>query len=305
MYQEEQEDLEKLRVSSPLKIAEIIFAEGSEPLTAGPYRLLASLPWEQLGEPAFPGGRLSFFEVYIAKIFEISIYEFDRSQAIYGLAWSFFVESTTKVKGGQKSQRGFRILRQLANQVKQDFGLTTSEPTIINDWTRGIVQVDIPTLSIFGNERISNWKKFVPTIPRLLSSELVSSELIFQHPIDKELEDCQSKNPSTNGEFKCLVEAYDQWDRELNRIFDDLNLKLDSQGQEALESAQLGWIEYREKEFELANNIYPKKGAGSMSRNFNAARRVAIVKARVLELERYLESKSSSSVQEIFRIGNA
>ena len=32
MYQEEQENLEKLRVKSPLKIAEIIFAEGSEPL---------------------------------------------------------------------------------------------------------------------------------------------------------------------------------------------------------------------------------------------------------------------------------
>ena len=305
MYQEQQESLETLRAKSPLKIAEIVFAEGFEPLTTGPCRLLASLPWEQLREPAFPGGRLSFFDFYIAKLFEISIYEF-RNQAVYGLQWSFFVESTTKVEGGQKSQGIYRISRQLVNQVEQDFGLTTPELTAINYWERGIVEVNVPTLDIYSDGKIDNWKKFVSTLSRgLLSSELISSELIFQHPIDQELEDCIAEHPDTNGEFQCLVKAYGQWDEELNRIYKALKLKLDSLGQEALEASQLKWIEYRDKEFDLVNNIYPQDGAGRMSRNFNAARRAMIVKARVLELGHYLESRSSTSVEEIFRIGNA
>ncbi|MBD2077478.1 DUF1311 domain-containing protein [Phormidium sp. FACHB-592] len=299
MYQEGQESLENLRSQSPLEITELISVEGYEPLTQGPWRLVAPLPYERLGEPVYPGGQLSFLDVYIAKIFEISIYEFDRDRAFYGLAWSFFTETTTKVKGGQKSQGIFRISKQLADQVKQDFELTTPESTTINYWERGIVQVDVPTLSIYG-EKISKWKNFLSTLPRLLSPDSVSYELIFKHPIDRELEDCIAKNSSTNGEFQCVVKAYDRWDTELNRVYKNLKAKLGSQGQEALESAQLKWLEFRDKEFELVNNIYPQ-GAGSVSRNSNAYRRVAIVKNRVLEIERYLEY---SSVEEIVRVGN-
>jgi hypothetical protein len=176
MYKEEQENLEKLRVSSPLKIAEIILAEGYEPLTNGPSSLVASLPWEQLREPAFPSSRLSLREVYIAKLFEISIYVFEDigGGGIPGMSWSFFAESSTKFEGSQKDVGSYRIPRQLADQVKQDFGLTTPETTIINNWTSGIVQVDIPTLNINGDEKISNWKKFLSALPQRLSPDLIT-----------------------------------------------------------------------------------------------------------------------------------
>jgi uncharacterized protein YecT (DUF1311 family) len=128
-------------------------------------------------------------------------------------------------------------------------------------------------------------------------SESINSEQMFQHPIDIALEKCMLEDPSTNGAFQCLIKAYDQWDKELNRIYQNLKLKLESQGQAALKSAQLKWIEYRDKEFYLVNIIYPQDGAGRMSRNFNAARRVAIVKARVLELENYLKSRSPTSIE--------
>jgi uncharacterized protein YecT (DUF1311 family) len=230
-----------------------------------------------------------------------------QSGAIPGLFWDFFVgsstvESSQEVKAGYKWKRDFRFPYQLVNQVKQDFELTSPESTTINDWIRGIVDVEVPTLDIYGDEKISKWKKFVSTLNNsLLVSEVINSEQIFQHPIDIALENCIAMDPSTNGVFQCLIKSYDKWDKELNRIYQSLKIKLEPQGQAALKFSQLEWIEYRDKEFDLVDIIYPQDGAGKMSRNFNAARRVAIVKARVLELESYLKSRSST-IEEIFRI---
>ncbi len=108
------------------------------------------------------------------------------------------------------------------------------------------------------------------------------------HPIDKFLEDCMEKDMSTAGMVKCINEAYDKWDSELNRIYKLLMKNLGEKYSAPLKSAQLEWIAFRDKEFLLIDEIYSRL-EGTMYIPMRASDRMEIVKKRVFELEAYME----------------
>lgn len=108
------------------------------------------------------------------------------------------------------------------------------------------------------------------------------------HPIDKFLDECMEKDMSTAGMVKCINEAYDKWDAELNRIYKLLIKKLDDKSAASLKSAQIEWIAFRDKEFILIDDIYSGL-EGTMYIPMRAADRMEIVKKRVLELDAYRE----------------
>ncbi|KAM3100347.1 lysozyme inhibitor LprI family protein [Phormidesmis sp. 146-12] len=303
---------EKLQV----EFSEIVLSEGrEEPLTSGPCRLVVPISSKRLQEPA-SSGRLTFLEVYIAKIFEVTIYNStlasgECSSGIGSsnkLNWSIFAGDSEGSKDGQRWIGNYSIPRKLACEKAEEYGLATPEPTLLNQFGIGTTQVDIPRLGIFGGEKINKWKQFVKLFLANFALE-VNTEVIMssigkalQDPIDKELEDCLGKNPSTSGQLNCLRRAYDQWDEELNRIYKELRQRLDFQGQEVLKAAQLKWIEYRDKEFALIDTLYSGQG-GTMQLVFNAARRVAIVKTRVSELHRYVDSSEQVDSQKVLDRG--
>jgi uncharacterized protein YecT (DUF1311 family) len=293
-----------------VEFSEIVLSEGREPLTSGPCRLVVPTSWKRIGDSA-SGGSLTFLDVYIAKIFEITIYEstLPSGECLSGigssreLTWSIFAGDSEGSKDGQKWIGNYSIPRKLACAKAEEYGLLTPESTLLNKFGIGTTQVDISILGIFGDEKIDKWKQFVKSFIVNSSVEVNTEQIMlsggktFQDPIDQELENCLEKNPSTSGQLNCLRGAYDQWDEELNRIYKELRQRLDFQGQEVLKAAQLKWLDYRDKEFALIDAIYSGQG-GSMQLVFNVARRVAVVKTRVSELQRYVESTEQTDLEQ-------
>lgn len=111
-----------------------------------------------------------------------------------------------------------------------------------------------------------------------------------QHPIDKQTEACIEKNYTTSGMVECHGQAEEQWDKELNRVYNALITKLDDHGRENLNISQRQWLTYRDAEFKAIRAIYSAMD-GTMWRVVAASLRVEIVKSRVLTLKEYLENQ--------------
>jgi hypothetical protein len=153
-----------------VKFSEIVLSEGrGEALTSGPCRLVVPIPLEQLNDPASTTGRLTFLEVYIAKIFEVTIRNSTLPDGTCSsgigssseLTWSIFVGDSKGSKGGQRWFGSFSIPRKLACEKAKEYGLDKPESTLLNDFGDGTTQVDIPVLSIFGKDKVDKWKQFV------------------------------------------------------------------------------------------------------------------------------------------------
>jgi len=109
-----------------------------------------------------------------------------------------------------------------------------------------------------------------------------------KHPIDQWLTDCMAKDPSTQGQLKCLGEAYTRWDAELNRVYKQLLGRLAPEEQAVLKESQRAWLKQRDEMFKLLQMIYAKK-SGTMYLTLQAADRVEIVEKRALELASILD----------------
>ena len=153
-----------------VKFSEIVLSEGrEEALTSGPCRLVVPISLEQLDNPTSTTGRLTFLEIYIAKIFEVTIRASTLpdgrcSSGIGGsseLTWSIFIGDSEGSKDGQRWYGSYSIPRKLACEKAEEYGLDKSESTLLNESGVGTTRVDIPVLGIFGDEKVNKWKLFV------------------------------------------------------------------------------------------------------------------------------------------------
>lgn len=132
----------------------------------------------------------------------------------------------------------------------------------------------------------------VTDVPEFLADDgggdVVSAETreSGNHPLDRELDACLTLDPSTAGMVNCLNLAYEKWDGELNRVYGELRKILEPAERDALKTAQLAWIAYRDAEFALMDRLYGPND-GSIARVDAASRRVDIVRGRALELGGY------------------
>ena len=109
-----------------------------------------------------------------------------------------------------------------------------------------------------------------------------------QHRIDKITDDCIEKDGSTAGMSECMNQAYQLWDAELNKIYNQLKASLKSDAQNALKASQLEWIKFRDAEFALSDKIYSEL-QGTMYIPMRAGDRVDMVRKRTLELGSYVD----------------
>ena len=122
----------------------------------------------------------------------------------------------------------------------------------------------------------------------LLLPTLVSAQEAQKHPIDKALEVCTDKDPSTAGMVRCTEAAYKKWDQELNKNYRTLMARLKPAGKQLLKSAQLSWITYRDNEFKLIDSIYDGI-QGTMYIPMRIDEKMQIVKQRALALASHLD----------------
>ena len=120
------------------------------------------------------------------------------------------------------------------------------------------------------------------------SGTAVAQQQTAVHQIDKTLEACIDKDPSTAGMVRCNDRAYTMWDKELNKNYAALMQKLKPEGKQALKLAQSEWIKQRDAEFKLLEQIYSTL-QGTMYIPMQIASRVEIVKQRALALSGYIE----------------
>jgi len=109
-----------------------------------------------------------------------------------------------------------------------------------------------------------------------------------KHKIDKELDACMDKNPSTAGMVECIDKAAKQWDDELNRYYKLLAAALDKEGQANLKKSQLEWIKLRDADIKLIDSVYSKK-EGTMYVPMVANSIMELTRKRALELKSYYE----------------
>jgi uncharacterized protein YecT (DUF1311 family) len=108
------------------------------------------------------------------------------------------------------------------------------------------------------------------------------------HPIDKALDACTEKDPSTAGAINCTDIAHKQWEGELNKNYLALMRKLSPANKSTLKTTQLNWLKYRDTEFKLIDAIYDKL-QGTMYIPMRLDQKMQIVRRRTLALSTYLE----------------
>jgi len=109
-----------------------------------------------------------------------------------------------------------------------------------------------------------------------------------KHPIDVWLEECLAKDETTARQRACLAMAYEKWDAELNRVYQELMMKLPEDARPALKAAQVAWLNHRDEEFKLLAALYDALD-GTMYPIMKASDRVDFVRNRALELSSYLD----------------
>ena len=109
-----------------------------------------------------------------------------------------------------------------------------------------------------------------------------------KHPIDKALDVCIEKNPSTGGTIQCIAAATKSWDRQMNADYKKLMGKLDPKGKAALKAAQLQWIKFRDAEIGTIGGVYAKTD-GTMYRPMAANDVMTVTRDRAMQISGYLD----------------
>ncbi len=139
-------------------------------------------------------------------------------------------------------------------------------------------------------EKGSTNRELAEILPAVsLFSHLVDSTISEKHAIDLAMEGCFAQEASNLHIRKCLAEAFQQWDEELNIIYKTLRTKLQSQGQkDALKASQLEWIKFRDLEYVFIESQFEGL-EGSMYPNLIIQYKMEIIRQRTLQLKGYVD----------------
>ncbi len=108
-----------------------------------------------------------------------------------------------------------------------------------------------------------------------------------KHPIDEWLEKCIEKDSSTAGMINCSNKAYDMWDKELNKVYQELIKKLSPEERKLLIESQRQWIRFRDAEFKFIDKFYYSEKA-TMFYPMAETSKLQLLKNRVGVLQIYL-----------------
>lgn len=113
--------------------------------------------------------------------------------------------------------------------------------------------------------------------------------------LEKALEVCSEKEDTGGWGARCADRAEQLWNKELNKVYKELQGRLTLKERNVLISSQRSWIQYRNAEFKLIDSMYSFK-KGSMNISFNAHARKGVVMKRALALKHYLEGYSPDTM---------
>jgi uncharacterized protein YecT (DUF1311 family) len=109
-----------------------------------------------------------------------------------------------------------------------------------------------------------------------------------QYKVDTVLAKCLEEHTTTAGMADCLATAEDLWDKELNKYYRLLLLKLDTLGQKRLKESQKQWLIFRDNEIKFISRAYGNQD-GTMWIIIRADRIAQLVRRRAVDLIEYYE----------------
>ena len=123
-----------------------------------------------------------------------------------------------------------------------------------------------------------------------LSFNLYSQDEPDKHRIDIQLEECLNDEwtVSTVDIMICVDNALNEWDKELNAVYQKLMKKLSAEQKTTLREAQKEWIKFRDREYDNIDSIYNMDG--TMWGQVRLMEKLEIVKSRTLSLTKYLSN---------------
>lgn len=138
-------------------------------------------------------------------------------------------------------------------------------------------------------------RKLTRTITLTLTILALGSTLVLPSiatPSDTIARQLNCDNPGSNVEYKeCARRAYEQADRRLNQVYQQLRSKLSSAERKQLTDAQLAWIQFRDKNCSF--EVYRSRGGTGYGGFLNECLE-RMTKERTTDLERYLEDRSGN-----------
>ncbi len=120
----------------------------------------------------------------------------------------------------------------------------------------------------------------------LINRAILADEKEKEHPIDVWSEKCMKNAKSDEDMVKCAVKELELWDKELNKLYEELINKLEPKQKNALKTSQRKWIEFRNIEFKFIDALYDLPGLLNVVYRYGW--KVEIIRERALKLQRYL-----------------
>jgi uncharacterized protein YecT (DUF1311 family) len=113
-----------------------------------------------------------------------------------------------------------------------------------------------------------------------------------ENPIDKKMSECISADGSTMGMVSCMNEAYESWDKELNKYYKKLQKVLYPTAQKVLKETQSQWIKLQQKNDALISAVYSTQ-EGTIVQTQVVEAKLDFLKHRALELKYLYDSIST------------
>ncbi len=137
-------------------------------------------------------------------------------------------------------------------------------------------------------------KKSLTILLLLLLWSTISRSQIDENKIDLQLKSCltQLSEPTTTNMCNCTYDAINQWDVQMNAVYNELMNKLKSQAKNKLKTAQKQWVAFKEKEVALIDATYGAAD-GATWQVVRAEKMMNLIRDRVLSLQLMLESASN------------
>jgi len=126
----------------------------------------------------------------------------------------------------------------------------------------------------------------------VLPGQGVGEEKGEKHPIDVWVDKCFDQAPQEYSLtqdlaiLKCLAQAYEMWDKELNKVYKKLMQQLNRTEKKLLKDSQRKWLVYRDAEFKFIDTWQDLPGFDAAFLRYT--RKIEIIRSRVSQLELYL-----------------
>ena len=91
---------------------------------------------------------------------------------------------------------------------------------------------------------------------------------------------------STLGMVECTTEAIREWDKRLNKVYQQVMAGLDPKSRELVRASQRRWVAFREAEHEAMGGPW-RQDRGTIIRGLTANADLSAIKERVQELQLY------------------